>query len=211
MIFIEYGAYSNQYDMNKNIKGVNGVSMNVCYNVCKTEIVLENRNSETLRMLCESIVPTNLILNMCVLDLRSAKNMAQDIIDIILRYPKHNYFLCSSNEYCIYQLNKKRRLNINTIVFDIGIWWESGVPLGLFGSMQFLNFILIKESLLNEEIISKIRHNCSPSLKLFAKMKESYSIYDPFEFQNLQARYKLDGISCMIYEDYDDMIFELEP
>jgi glycerophosphoryl diester phosphodiesterase len=77
-----------------------------------------------------------------------AKHIADDVFTIINKYPQHEYYLCSFNEFCVKCLLE----NNDKKIYKIGVI-SSGVPISMFDHLINVDFISLDYNIICEEIV----------------------------------------------------------
>ena len=136
---------------NKNMRMV---EFDVRYNTTRQIILCHDRedrnvlDNETLEDLCKIKDPMNLMVDIKAFGIEPATQIANDVYTIIQKYPQHEYYLCSFNEFCV-----KRLLEINSKkIYKIGVI-SSGVPISMFDHLIDVDFISLDYNIICEEIV----------------------------------------------------------
>ena len=140
----------------KASKTAHMVEFDVRYNTSR-EIILchdrEDRNisdNETLEELCRIEDPMSLMVDIKAFGIGPAKHIADDVYTIINKYPQHEYYLCSFNEFCVKRLLDLREDNNSK--YKIGVI-SSGVPISMFDHLTNVDFISLDYNIICEEIV----------------------------------------------------------
>lgn len=119
----------------------------------------EDRNieiNETLEeLLLYNETSLNLMIDIKAFGIEPASKIAKDIFTLIIKYPKHNYHLCSFNEFCV-----KNLLDIRTLllllytqkIYKIGVI-SSGIPFYMFDHLYNIDFISLDYNIICEDIV----------------------------------------------------------
>ena len=132
------------------------VEFDVRYNT-NSQIILchdrEDRNisdNETLEELCKIDDPMNLMVDIKAFGIEPATQIADDVYAIIHKYPQHEYYLCSFNEFCVKRLLDLREESKR--IYKIGVI-SSGVPISMFDHLINVDFISLDYNIICEEIV----------------------------------------------------------
>ena len=169
------------------------VEIDIRYNT-ERKIVLchdrekRNHNNEYLEELCKLKKPMRLMIDIKAFGIKTAQQLARDLVLILNKYPQHTYELCSFNEYCVQELIDIRLCSTSCVrpyKYKVGII-TSGLSIGIFGHMHLLDFISFNYDIIHEEILEKIK-------------KDKKTIYawvcnDDTVKEDMEKRYKIDGI-----------------
>jgi glycerophosphoryl diester phosphodiesterase len=126
----------------------------------------EDRNfeiNETLEdLLLYEDTSLNLMIDIKAFGIEPALKIAKDVFTLIVKYPKHNYHLCSFNEFCVEKL-----LNLRIVyqkVYQIGVI-SSGIPLDMFDHLCNIDFISLDYNIICEDIVEMFHKK---NIKVFA-------------------------------------------
>ena len=126
----------------------------------------EDRNFEINETLEELLLykdtSLNLMIDIKAFGIEPALKIAEDIFTLIVKYPKHNYHLCSFNEFCVEKL-----LNLRIVyqkVCQIGVI-SSGIPLDMFAHLCNIDFISLDYNIICEDIVEMFHKK---NIKVFA-------------------------------------------
>lgn len=126
----------------------------------------EDRNFEINETLEELLLyedtSLNLMIDIKAFGIEPALKIAKDIFTLIVKYPKHNYHLCSFNEFCVEKL-----LNLRIVyqkVCQIGVI-SSGIPLDMFDHLCNIDFISLDYNIICEDIVEMFHEK---NIKVFA-------------------------------------------
>lgn len=126
----------------------------------------EDRNFEINETLEELLLyedtSLNLMIDIKAFGIEPALKIAKDIFTLIVKYPKHNYHLCSFNEFCVEKL-----LNLRIVyqkVCQIGVI-SSGIPLDMFDHLCNIDFISLDYNIICEDIVEMFHKK---NIKVFA-------------------------------------------
>jgi glycerophosphoryl diester phosphodiesterase len=126
----------------------------------------EDRNFEINETLEELLLykdtSLNLMIDIKAFGIEPALKIAEDIFTLIVKYPKHNYHLCSFNEFCVEKL-----LNLRIVyqkVCQIGVI-SSGIPLDMFDHLFNIDFISLDYNIICEDIVEMFHKK---NIKVFA-------------------------------------------
>lgn len=108
------------------------------------ELLSSNDNTESLR----------LMIDIKAFGIESAKYIAECLHTLAMSFPRHSYFLCSFNEFCVDRLLDLRKAY--NAKYSVGII-SSGIPLNLFDSLQGIDFVSIEYSVICESIVDIFR------------------------------------------------------
>lgn len=158
MLKIAHRGFFDSQNTISSIKQISNfvdfVEIDVRYNT-KREIVLchdrENRNdsaNETLEQLLNSN-PLNLMIDIKAFGTIDAIHLASDIHNIIIKYPQHNYLLCSFNEYCVNKLLELKNF------YKVGVI-SSGISMGMYSHLKNLDFVSLDYSIICENIVNEL-------------------------------------------------------
>lgn len=143
----------------KASKIMNIVEFDIRYNTNRQIILCHDRedrnisDNETLEELCKVKDPMNLMVDIKAFGIEPATQISDDVYTIINKYPQHEYYLCSFNEFCVKRLlenNDKERYKIGVI--------SSGVPISMFDHLINVDFISLDYNIICEEIV-ELFHN----------------------------------------------------
>lgn len=169
------------------------VEIDIRYNT-ERKIVLchdrekRNQNNEYLEELCKLKKPMRLMIDIKAFGIKTAQQLARDLVFILNKYPQHTYELCSFNEYCVQELIDIRLCSTNCVrpyKYTVGII-TSGLSIGIFGHMHLLDFISFNYDIIHEEILEKIKKN--------KKTIYAWVCNDDTVKEDMEKRYKIDGI-----------------
>jgi glycerophosphoryl diester phosphodiesterase len=126
----------------------------------------EDRNFEINETLEELLLyedtSLNLMIDIKAFGIEPALKIAKDVFTLIVKYPKHNYHLCSFNEFCVEKL-----LNLRIVyqkVCQIGVI-SSGIPLDMFDHLCNIDFISLDYNIICEDIVEMFHKK---NIKVFA-------------------------------------------
>ena len=131
----------------------------------------QDRNFEINETLEELLLYENTSLNLMIdikaFGIEPALKIAKDVLTLIVKYPKHNYHLCSFNEFCVEKLltlknilcPQKMLLNL-----QIGVI-SSGIPLDMFDHLCNIDFISLDYNIICEDIVEMFHKK---NIKVFA-------------------------------------------
>ena len=172
------------------------VEIDVCFNT-NHDIILchdrEDRNFEINETLEELLLyedtSLNLMIDIKAFGIEPALKIAKDIFTLIVKYPKHNYHLCSFNEFCVEKL-----LNLRIVyqkVCQIGVI-SSGIPLDMFDHLCNIDFISLDYNIICEDIVEMFHKK---NIKVFAWTVNSLEM----------QKYVLDicHVDSIIYDIFD--------
>ena len=171
------------------------VEIDVRYNT-KRQLVLchdrEKRNleNELLEDLLKHDEPMKLMIDIKAFGIESATQLGNDVVQMIVRYPKHTYELCSFNEYCVLEMIRIREQS-EWSIFHVGVI-SSGVSIGIFNDLS-IDFVSFNYDIIHEEIINRLRKQ---NIKVYAWVCNDVMVQKDMEY-----KYMIDGI---IY-DYDSV------
>lgn len=104
-----------------------------------------------------------IIIDIKAFGVDGAQSLGRAVCDIVECFPaliKHaDILLCSFNEYCVSEILSERLDRSNTRLWSlvkVGVI-SSGVPLGLFGHLENLDFVSIDYSALCEDIVDRFK------------------------------------------------------
>lgn len=138
----------------KASKRMHMVEFDVRYNTNRQIILCHDRedrnisHNETLEELCKIENPMNLMVDIKAFGIEQATQIADDVYTIINKYPQHEYYMCSFNEFCVKRLLK----NNDKGIYKIGVI-SSGVPIDMFDHLIELDFISLDYNIICEEIV----------------------------------------------------------
>lgn len=153
----------------------------------------EDRNFEINETLEELLLyedtSLNLMIDIKAFGIEPALKIAEDIFTLIVKYPKHNYHLCSFNEFCVEKL-----LNLRIVyqkVCQIGVI-SSGIPLDMFDHLCNIDFISLDYNIICEDIVEMFHKK---NIKVFAWTVNSLEM----------QKYVLDicHVDSIIYDIFD--------
>ena len=145
------------------------VEIDVCFNT-NHDIILchdrEDRNFEINETLEELLLyedtSLNLMIDIKAFGIEPALKIAEDIFTLIVKYPKHNYNLCSFNEFCVEKLLHLRI--VYQKVYKIGVI-SSGISLDMFDHLCNIDFISLDYNIICEDIVEMFHKK---NIKVFA-------------------------------------------
>lgn len=82
--------------------------------------------------------------------------IADSVHNIIIKYPRHKYYLCSFNEFCVKRLLELRQST--NIKHKIGII-SSGIPISMFEHLDGVDFVSLDYNSVCEEIVDLLHKN----------------------------------------------------
>lgn len=132
------------------------VEFDVRYNTNRQIILCHDRedrnisDNETLEELCKIDDPMNLMVDIKAFGIEPATQIADDVYAIIHKYPQHEYYLCSFNEFCVKRLLDLREESKR--IYKIGVI-SSGVPISMFDHLINVDFISLDYNIICEEIV----------------------------------------------------------
>ena len=153
----------------------------------------EDRNFEINETLEELLLyedtSLNLMIDIKAFGIEPALKIAEDIFTLIVKYPKHNYHLCSFNEFCV-----KKLLNLRIVyqkVYQVGVI-SSGIPLDMFDHLCNIDFISLDYNIICEDIVEMFHKK---NIKVFAWTVNSLEM----------QKYVLDicHVDSIIYDIFD--------
>lgn len=153
----------------------------------------EDRNFEINETLEELLLyedtSLNLMIDIKAFGIEPALKIAEDIFTLIVKYPKHNYHLCSFNEFCVEKL-----LNLRIVyqkVYQVGVI-SSGIPLDMFDHLCNIDFISLDYNIICEDIVERFHKK---NIKVFAWTVNSLEM----------QKYVLDicHVDSIIYDIFD--------
>jgi len=153
----------------------------------------EDRNFEINETLEELLLyedtSLNLMIDIKAFGIEPALKIAEDIFTLIVKYPKHNYHLCSFNEFCVEKL-----LNLRIVyqkVYQVGVI-SSGIPLDMFDHLCNIDFISLDYNIICEDIVEMFHKK---NIKVFAWTVNSLEM----------QKYVLDicHVDSIIYDIFD--------
>jgi glycerophosphoryl diester phosphodiesterase len=153
----------------------------------------EDRNfeiNETLEdLLLYEDTSLNLMIDIKAFGIEPALKIAKDVFTLIVKYPKHDYHLCSFNEFCVEKL-----LNLRIVyqkVCQIGVI-SSGIPLDMFDHLCNIDFISLDYNIICEDIVEMFHKK---NIKVFAWTVNSLEM----------QKYVLDicHVDSIIYDIFD--------
>lgn len=104
-----------------------------------------------------------IIIDIKAFGVDGAQSLGRTVCDIVERFPaliKHaEIMLCSFNEYCVSEILSERLDRSDTQLWSlvkVGVI-SSGVPMGLFGHLENLDFVSIDYSALCEDIVDRFK------------------------------------------------------
>ena len=153
----------------------------------------EDRNFEINETLEELLLyedtSLNLMIDIKAFGIEPALKIAKDVFTLIVKYPKHNYHLCSFNEFCVEKL-----LNLRIVyqkVYQVGVI-SSGIPLDMFDHLCNIDFISLDYNIICEDIVERFHKK---NIKVFAWTVNSLEM----------QKYVLDicHVDSIIYDIFD--------
>jgi glycerophosphoryl diester phosphodiesterase len=153
----------------------------------------EDRNFEINETLEELLLyedtSLNLMIDIKAFGIEPALKIAKDVFTLIVKYPKHNYHLCSFNEFCVEKL-----LNLRIVyqkVYQVGVI-SSGIPLDMFDHLCNIDFISLDYNIICEDIVEMFHKK---NIKVFAWTVNSLEM----------QKYVLDicHVDSIIYDIFD--------
>lgn len=186
------------------------VEIDVRYNSERKVIMChdrENRNyreNQYLEDLLQRLPKNNLtlVLDIKAFGIETAQRLAREIVAIIVKYPQHTYELCSFNEYCVQELLDARQLSKTYIVpysYRVGVI-ASGIPVGLFGHLAYLDFISLNYDIIHDEVMEKCRQKRREGIQIYGWTCNDKRVQD-----DMENRYVVDAIIYDVFsKDYKD-------
>uniref|UniRef100_A0A6C0BPQ4 GP-PDE domain-containing protein n=1 Tax=viral metagenome TaxID=1070528 RepID=A0A6C0BPQ4_9ZZZZ len=175
-----------------------GVEIDVRFNTARDVVIChdrENRNEKenaTLFQLLQSLDHETyngkiLMIDIKAFGIKSAKELARSIVEIIKRFPNLyenlQFYLCSFNEYCVSELLFICE-DMNMINLNIGVI-TTGIPLGLYNHLENIDFVSIKYDILCEEVIQNLKNK---RMTIFSWVVNDSSM------KELMYNYNIDGL-----------------
>lgn len=185
-----------------------GVEIDIRYNtaleivLCHSRENMDHSKNATLYQLLHSLNDQHyhdkhLMIDIKAFGVQCAKQLARSTWEIIQSFPSlyknMHIYLCSFNEYCVYELLVLLQ-NQTTNNIQVGVI-TTGIPIGMFTHLEGITFVSMEYGILCEEIIKEMKQ----------KHLEVYSwVVNDCSMQDLMKSYKVNGIIQDVHTTFID-------
>lgn len=185
-----------------NGNGIDAVEVDVRFNTDRRVVLCHDREMrnddhvDLLETLCQLEIPFHFMVDIKAFGVDSAKQLARAVVRIVTEYRHHTYELCSFNEYCVQELIDLRLCSRSFVLpytYQVGVI-STGVSVGLFGHLPYLNFMSFHYDIIHEEVIKLIREKY-PTLQIY-----TWVCNDPTIQRYMTDLYKVDGIIVDVFK-----------